>query len=201
MKIDTEHTLAGHITIRFNSTEDDFSEAQERIDQAVARGSLIFRALFERTDHPLWVVAYEYVGNEMFEYESDYLLKQFTLTHSSDFITNEEAVNSRMIIKDENGNEVLEKAEAKITIGKAYFRSIKIDSVLRGIANKENGYEPVVGQSLYFFDPINHTGFHMYDDRGFFVWAAEADKLRDIYNTYVDWISDYTKEDIEAFFL
>jgi hypothetical protein len=200
MKIDTEHTLAGQITIRFNSAENDFLETDERINQAVKRGSLIFQKLFEKTNHPLWIIAYEYVGDEMFEYQSDYLFKQFTLEHTSDFVTNEESINSRMILRDEFGNEVLEKAEAKITIGKAYYRNIKFDSILHAIANKENGLVPVVGQSVYFFDPINHTGFHMYDDQGIFVWANEACKLLDIYNKYGEWISDYTKEDIDAFF-
>lgn len=200
MRIDTEHTLAGQITIKFNTTEDDSSEAEDRVCQAVERGALIFRALFEQTIAPLWILAYEYEDDNMFEYDSSFLFQQFMPEAAKDFVTNVEEVNSRMISVNKNGEEELEKAEATVTIGKVVFQRINIEAILQGIANKDNGLEPLIGQSVYFFDPINHTAFHMYDDRGFFVWANDAETIRPIYNTYNHWIPDYTKEDIDEFF-
>lgn len=200
MQIDMEHTLAGQITIKFNTTENDSLEAEERVGQAVERAGLIFRSLFGRTSAPLWILAYEYDDDYMFEYDSEYLVRQIMPEAAKEFTTNVEEVNSRMIVVNEKGDDVMEKANASVTIGKAAFQDIKVELILQGIANRENGLEPVVGQSVYFFDATNHTGFHMYDDRGFFIWSNDAEKLRAIYNTYNDWIPEYTKEDIEEFF-
>ncbi|MFL5742791.1 MAG: DUF3885 domain-containing protein [Flavisolibacter sp.] len=200
IQIDSEITLSGQITVRFGSTEDEFSETEQRIRQAVERGSLIFRDVFGKLDRPLWILVYEYEDVEMFEYDSNYFFQQFTPGCTSEFETNEETVNARLIGIDDKGSDVFEKARARITIGKAYFRDLEIEPILRGIANKENDIQPAIGQSVYFFDPVHHTGFHMFDDSGFFVWATEVDKLRPIYNAYNHWISEYTREDIEPFF-
>lgn len=200
MRIDTEHTLAGQITIKFNTTESDLLETEERIGQAVERGAMIFQALFGRAGSPLWILAYEYEGDDIFVYDREYLLQQVMPETANDFETNVEEVNSRMIIINENGEDVMEKINAKITIGKTPFQAIKIKPILKAIANRENGLEPVIGQSVYFFDPVNHTGFHMYDDRGFFIWSDSAEKLRTIYNIYNNWIPGYAKEDIDELF-
>nr|WP_049815600.1 DUF3885 domain-containing protein [Niastella koreensis] len=105
-----------------------------------------------------------------------------------------------MIIKDENGNEAMEKYEARIIIGKLPVKDINIRNILNGIGNTEMGIDSGIDQSIYFFDPLTDKGFHMYDDRGCYVWSNSADKIRDIYINRNNWIVDYHRPEIDKYF-
>jgi hypothetical protein len=199
-EINTEHTFGGKITIRMNTSEEEVVETNQRINQAVSRATLIWKKLFGKTKNPLWIISYQYDGEQFIETNDEYFFQQFTSDSNSKFISTNETVNSGMISFDQNGNEYYEKIGATISIGKFPIEKINIENILIGIANRDNGQDPKIGQSVYFLDPENNTGFHLYDDRGFFVWADEPDPLREIYETYSDWISEDTREDIEEYF-
>ena len=80
------------------------------------------------------------------------------------------------------------------------MKEIKIRDILCGIANREMGLEPIINQNIYFFNASAEKGFHMYDDRGCFIWSDIPDKIKDIYIRRNDWISDYAREDIDEYF-
>jgi Domain of unknown function (DUF3885) len=193
--INTEHTVCGPVTLKFNTTEDEAAEFADRINQGVERGSLLWNELFHLKTEPLWIIAYEYYGEQMIEYNSEYLYELFASPNN--FVSITEMLTTRYITHEENGEEILEKTEGRIILGKLLPTEINISLLLRGIANNEGGIDPMIGQTVYFFDPINHTAFHMYDDRGFYIWSTIPEKIKEIYNKYNDWIPDYTKEDIE----
>ncbi|WP_290795809.1 DUF3885 domain-containing protein [Flavihumibacter sp. UBA7668] len=65
----------------------------------------------------------------------------------------------------ETNDEYYEKIGAAISIGKFTIEKINIENILTGIANRDNGIDPKIGQSVYFLDAENNTGFHMNDDR------------------------------------
>lgn len=200
-RIDTEHTLSGKVTIRFNVSENESLDTENRIVQAIKRGTLIWHELFGKSKNSICVIIYEYTDEEIVKYKPEYLFQQFNSSSSNEFVSSDEAVNSRMIIGiDQNGNEVFEKVMAKITIGKVDLQSVNIENILLGIANRDNSLDPIIGQSVYFLNPTNDTAFHFPDDRGFFIWAYNANHLRKIYDDHITWISEDTKEDIEPYF-
>ncbi len=197
--INTEHTVGGLVTIKFNTTEKESSEFIDQINQGVERGTLLWKELFDLKTEPLWVIAYEYFGEQIIEYNPEYLFEHFALPNN--FISITEMLNVGSYTHDENGEEILEKVEGRIILGKFLPTEINISMIFRGIANYEGGIDPAIGQSVYFFDPINHTGFHMYDDRGFFIWSTVPEKIKELYHKHFDWIPEYTKEDIQEFFI
>jgi hypothetical protein len=92
-----------------------------------------------------------------------------------------ETVNTGYFTTDKKGNDVLEKDEVRIIIGKLTIKDININNILNGIANTEMGFESVIAQNIHFFNPSTDKAFQMYDDRGCYVWSDNADKIRDIY--------------------
>ena len=62
------------------------------------------------------------------------------------------------------------------------------------------GLKPSIGQNIYFFNPLSDLDFHMYDDRGCYVWSDNANKISDIYTKRNSWIVDYHRAEIENYF-
>jgi hypothetical protein len=200
-KIDTEHTIGGQVHIRFELGGELSNGTPERISQATERALAIFTDTFLDTATDIFVLIYEYQGQSIFNTSNDYLHWQFPTDSFTQFYNKLETVNTRDVITDENGNDILEKDEVRIIIGKLPVREINVRNILNGIANTEMGFEPGINQSIYFFDPLADRAFYMYDDRGCFVWSDNADKIREIYIKRNDWIVDYHRPEIDAFFI
>ncbi len=61
------------------------------------------------------------------------------------------------------------------------------------------GIENLVS-NVYFLNSRKDVLFHLYDDRGADVMAAEKDILRPLYESCKDWILDYDREKIDLIF-
>jgi hypothetical protein len=109
-------------------------------------------------------------------------------------------VNTRYFTKNEKGNDLLDKDEVRIIIGKLPATDINTRNILNGIANTEMGLNPGIDQRIFFFDPLTDRAFQMYDDRGCYVWSDKADKIRAIYIKRNDWIVGYHRQEIEEYF-
>lgn len=62
------------------------------------------------------------------------------------------------------------------------------------------GYNGFVS-NVYFADTHNSILFHLYDDRGADLVAADKEFLRPIYERFNSWILDYDREKIDAIFI
>ena len=200
-KIDTEHSLGGQVHIRFELGGKELKNGtKERVKQATERALTIFNETFDDPTHEIFILIYEYQGENFFNASNDYLHKQFQTESFKKFYNQLETVNTRYFTTDENGNDVLEKDEVRIIIGKLPVMDIKEKNILNGIANTEMGFDPGIDQSIFFFDPWTDRAFQMYDDRGCYVWSDKADKIRDIYIKRNDWIVEYHRPEIEEYF-
>lgn len=199
-QIITQHTLGGQVHIRFELGKGFPNGSTERVNQGTERATTLFTDTFKDPDNEIFVLIYEYQDSNIFEVDRQYLYKQFPRHLFNGFYNQLEYVNSRMIITDENGNEVFEKYEARIIIGKLPVNDINVRNILNGIANTEMGFDSGIDQSVYFFDPLTNKAFHMYDDRGCYVWSNKADNIRDIYIARNNWIVDYHRPEIEKYF-
>lgn len=198
-KIDTEHTLFGQVHIRFELGGELQNGTKKRVTQATERALTIFNETFNDPAHEIFILIYEYVEG-IFNSPNDYLHKQFPEDRFKKFYNQLEAINTCETLRDESGNNEPERIEARIIIGKLPVNEINVKNILNGIANSEMGFAPRIDQTVYFFDPFTDRAFQMYDDRGCFVWSDEADKIRDIFINRNDWIVEYHRPTIEAYF-
>lgn len=201
-KIELEHTLGGQVHIRFELGEGKENGTIERVNQSTERAFTIFKEIFNDPTQEIFVLIYEYQCENIFNASNDYLHKQFLDDRFVKFYNQLETVknNNRNLITDENDNEVIEKNEVRIIIGKLPVEDINVKNILRGIANTEMGFEPGIDQRIFFFNPTTDKAFQMYDDRGCYVWSDKADKIRDIYIKRNDWIVEYHRPEIEKYF-
>lgn len=199
-KIDTEHTLGGQVHIRFELGEGKENGTIERVNQSTNRALTIFNETFTDQTHEIFILIYEYQGENIFNASNDYLHRQFPIDQFEKFYNQLETVNTRYFTTDEKGNDVLDKDEVRIIIGKLPVKDINIKNILNGIANTEMGFDPGIDQRIFFFDPSTDKAFQMYDDRGCYVWSDKADKIRDIYINRNDWIVEYHRPEIEEYF-
>ena len=200
-KIDTEHTLGGQIEIRFELGGEEFENATvERVNHATDRAVTLFNETFENPDKDIWILIYEYEGENIFNASNEYLHKQFPTDSFLKFYNQPEQVNTRYFTKAEKGNDVPKKQEERVIVGKLPAKEINIKGILTGIINTEMGFEPCINQCIYFFDTLTDKAFHIYDDRGCFVWSDSADKIRNIHLRRNDWIVDYHRKEIDEYF-
>lgn len=199
-KIDTEHTLGGQVHIRFDLGGGKDNGTIERVNQSTERALTIFNETFTDPTQEIFILIYEYQGENIFNASNDYLHKQFPDDRFKKFYNQLETVNIHFFTTDESGNDVLEKDEVRIIIGKLPIKDINVNNILKGIANTEMGFDPGIDQRIFFFDPLTDKAFQMYDYRGCYVWSDKADKIRDIYIKRNDWIVDYHRPEIEEYF-
>lgn len=199
-KIDTEHTLGGQVHIRFELGSGKENGTAERVKQSTDRALTIFNDTFPDVRNEIFIVVYDYEDEDNSNSSLEYLCKQFSKDKFNKFYNKIEKVNTRYYTKDENGNDVLEKDEARILIGKLPIKDINVRNILNGIANNEMGFKPRLDQIIFFFDPLYDKAFQMYDDRGCYVWSNTADKIRDIYTKRNEWIVDYHRPEIDEHF-
>lgn len=60
--------------------------------------------------------------------------------------------------------------------------------------NPESGYD------IYFINLTKKAIYHLYDDRGCDILAAEKETIRFLYDQYNDWILDYDRKEIDILF-
>jgi hypothetical protein len=60
--------------------------------------------------------------------------------------------------------------------------------------NQESGYE------IYFLNLTKKIIFHLYDDRGCDILAANKEEIRYLYQELNDWILDYDRKRIDLLF-
>lgn len=199
-QINTRHTIGGQVEIRFELGAGYPNGSTDRVNQASERAVTLFTDTFQDPANEIFVLIYEYQDSNLFDVDRHYLYKQFPGDLFNGFYNQLELVNSNVIITDEEGNKVLDEFEARIIIEKLPVKGINVRNILSGIGNTEMGFDPGIDQSIYFFDPLTNKGFHMYDDRGCYVWSNQADKIRDIYINRNSWIVDYHRPEIDEYF-
>jgi hypothetical protein len=181
--------------IRFELGDEKENGTRERVDHSTNKAIILFYDAFPNNMENMWVFIHEFPGSNLFKGSENFLYSQFPVERFEiydDFIEEEES--------DENGKKSLELVKVKFAIGKIAVREFSIENILRGIANNEMGFEPSIDQDIYFFNPTSNRAFHMYDDRGCFIFSNDAENIREIYIRRNDWIVDYHRHNIEQYF-
>ncbi|WP_142829566.1 DUF3885 domain-containing protein [Planococcus soli] len=59
---------------------------------------------------------------------------------------------------------------------------------------------PESGSNVYFINQTKKIIFHLYDDRGCDILAADKEDIRFLYNEYNEWILNYDRKEIDSTF-
>lgn len=78
--------------------------------------------------------------------------------------------------------------------------SFNPDSLLKEIIKADIGGYNGFASNVYFSDSYNSILFHLYDDRGADLVAADKELLRPLYEKFNSWILDYDRYKITAIF-
>ncbi|SFG10262.1 DUF3885 domain-containing protein [Pontibacter chinhatensis] len=192
-KVDSPFSLGGDIHIRFELGGELTNATKERVEQAVGRAEKIFHSTFPESDKQVYLIVYDYDGNSPFTKDKGYI---YTLIEKEQFqgFYNEAAQINVGDLTDEDW------VAGRIIVGRVKLADIGIKDILEGIANLEMGFEPAIPQQVYFFDVHSSKGFYMYDDRGCFVFSATSKEIKSVYDELNEWIVDYHRPEIDAFF-
>jgi hypothetical protein len=175
--------------IRFELADDFKNGTKKRVKNSVNKALILFNDAFENQNEEIWILIYDYNESE------NYIYSQFLENRLEYFESQIENLNA-----DENGIAYTEKEKLKIAIGKFKVNEIKILEILNGIANNEMGFEPKVDQDVFFINQNTDIGFHMYDDRGCYIWSDKAEKIKQIYQKRNNWIVEYHRKEIDKYF-
>jgi hypothetical protein len=179
--------------IRFELGDGHRNGTKERVNHSSNKSLILFEDAFGNPNDEVWVLVYDFNSNAFYG-SKDFLYLNFPKKFEF-FESFTEDINC-----DENGEEFIEKQEIKIAIGKFTIKDINIKDILTAIANTEMGFEPSIDQRVYFFNTLTNRAFHMYDDRGCYIWSNAAQNIKDIYVKRNDWIVDYHRPEIDKYF-
>lgn len=199
-KIEDMQTIGAEVNIRFELGDKLENGTIKRVNQATQRALQLFNDAFEDVKTPIWILIYDNEQSDIYSSENEYLYQQFEREDLKNFYTKIENLHSGYFNTDKNGEEIEEMFKTRVIIGKTSISKINLENILRGTANYEMGFEPAIGQSIFFFNPKNDTSFYMYDDRGCVIRSKKADTIKSIYHKRNNWIVDYHRATIDTFF-
>jgi Domain of unknown function (DUF3885) len=193
-------TLGGKFELRFELGGDLPNGPKLRIQQATNRACALFDAFFPNKNEEIWLLAYTDLNPYFDETLNQHLP---SLLKSSNIETYEEielACHSGSFDYDENDDSVPIFYDAKLIIAKVKIENLPLENLFSGIASFEMGKTPCFPQEIYFFQNKSANAFRMYDDRGCYLWANEASKIKPFFEKYKNWIPEYHLKEIEAQF-
>ncbi|MET4080084.1 hypothetical protein ABIB40_000024 [Pedobacter sp. UYP30] len=133
-KIDTEYSVGGQVQIRFELGGEILENGTiERVGQATDRALQLFYDTFDNRNHLIWILIYQYLEPYSFNISKQYLHEQFPIKQFEKFYNQIEQVNTCELTVNKSGQEVLEKAEVRVIIGKLSVKEINIENIIRGI--------------------------------------------------------------------
>lgn len=83
---------------------------------------------------------------------------------------------------------------------KCNVRDIAYIPLLKAICNQDMGIKPKIYHRVYFVNMSKDTIFYVYDDRGCDIAGSTPGDVRNLYETYNDWILDYDRKEIDEVF-
>ena len=167
----------------------------EYFAEAVRRAAEIFETVFAGSDRIIFVFM-DYKWRRRKIRHTNYAFRQIdNLDKSEIFYTKEASVYYQ--------NDAFNFALIKLTADRINYKNI-----LTAIAHSDfsprrprlDNYGMFTDKAIFFFNLDKKLIFHMYDDRGLDVIAADKEILRPIYKKHNDLILDYDRERIDKQF-
>ena len=204
-KIDREgKTIEGPDLLNYEFTPEEEEENrtffENRAKQAGAAGKVIFEEIFQDPEETVWVMVNDFGDRDENNHDNGDVKNTYIRTLFPDNAVFEEREVQSMLKSRLMDEEWESQYEYTQWFWKGPVKDLQYPELLQAIANQDNGVFPKIYQTVLFIVPNRDLVFYMYDDRGCQVFSDEAEKLRWLYEKYNDWIVDYHRAEIDAFF-
>ncbi|MNL16190.1 hypothetical protein D3C87_1372190 [compost metagenome] len=176
----------------------DKNDTEEYFQEVTKRASTIFRDVFNDSDNIFLVyMDYKYRRQKI-------RVSNFTFKQIKNLLHTEITYSKRLrLYEAQDRFDVRNMAIIKLTTERISYKNI-----LTAIANNDfSSRKPrlddnsiFTNKEVYFINIDTKLIFHMYDDRGLELIAADKESLRPIYQKYNEWILNYDREKIETLF-
>jgi hypothetical protein len=179
--------------LRFNLQHGE-TDTESYFEEVVSRAMRLFEATFDENDKTiLYLTDYKWKKRKI--RFSNYCFRQINGLVDRDV--------AYSIIKGlYDPNDMRNVAQFEATRDRINYRNI-----FTAIANKDFSRLPGLDQygflgskEVFLINIDKKIIFHMYDDRGLDIVAAEINSLRPVYNKYNHWILERNKDEIDAKF-
>jgi len=170
----------------------------EYFKEVTKRSTTIFETAFDKSD-------------KVFLFFLDYKYRRRKIRFSNFVFQQIESLKETGVsyLKEKRLYEPNDKLDIRnVAIIKTILEKINYGNILTAIGNTDFGTrQPRLEQSsyftakeVYFVNIDRKLIFHMYDDRGLDIIAADKETIRPIYTKHNDWILDYDREQIDKHF-
>lgn len=175
---------------------DKFNE--EYFKEVVRRASTIFQTAFNNSGNVIFVlIEYKYKRRKI--RFPNYSFRQIEGLEKSKIVYTKRKLFYETDDKFDIRNMALIKVRAE---------QINYTNILTAIGNTDfeprqprlDKYGVFTSKEIYFLNLDRKLIFHMYDDRGLDIIAADRETLRPIYKIHNDWILDYDRKQIDKQF-
>jgi hypothetical protein len=171
------------------------TNTNEYFNEVIRRASRIFETAFDQNDN-IFLVFMDHKYKKRKIKFSNFVFKQVKNLKKSEIIFSKE----RQIYNMGGKSDISNIAIIKLTADR-----INYSQILTAIGNSDfpprqprldnKGF--LSNKEIYFVNIEKKLIFHMYDDRGLDLVAADIETLRPIYIKHNDWILDYDRADID----
>jgi hypothetical protein len=83
---------------------------------------------------------------------------------------------------------------------KCRYTELHYRQLLKAIAHTDFLIHPYISNQCFFINTTKHTIYHMYDDRGLDLVGESKESIKDIYNSFSNWVLDYDRKAIDESF-
>jgi hypothetical protein len=178
----------------------------ERVNQSTKRATTLFEEIFELNQKAtiliswyssraglkvFWSPTMGYLQEQIMDFAN--LKKNRKEKFVEEFDNAMDVEKNVMEWTDFSGTHIVEALEQQVN-------KINYENAFRGIANLEMGFDPSIGESVYFLNHINKMGLHMYDDRGCMIYSNTKEDLKPLYIKYNHWLVDYHRPTFDEYY-
>lgn len=179
---------------------------EERVNQSTNRATTLFEEIFELNQKvtilissfssraglkDFWSPTKGYLQEQIMDFSKLKIYRNEKFVEEFDNAM--DLKNNVMEWTDFSGTYIVEALEQQVD-------KVNYEKVFRGIANLEMGFNPSIGERVYFLNHINKMGFHMYDDRGCLIYLISKDDLKPLYSKYNHWLVDYHRPTFDEYY-
>lgn len=193
-------------SIRFEISPPFPDDEKQKFKQTFERAITLFNKVFGENDHILLVtdvhstrrdnflqrkplnVYLKYVKHKQTLYKLQYQLLPSVFDEEDENEEGEEFITHRFILPCQR--EKIKYPQLLKAI--SYEDFAHPSTILKN--NSRNGYD------IYFVNLCKKMIYHLYDDRGCDILAADKENIRFLYEGYNDWILDYDRAEIDLLF-
>ncbi|MEK7432769.1 MAG: DUF3885 domain-containing protein [Cyanobacteriota bacterium] len=173
----------GGLYLRFDLGDKYENKGVERVNKATIKALEIFNSIFNNKEQEIWLLVNQFEENNILKNSNKYLHKQIKNYFFKEFreFEFEDIIINQIFIKIKLNN-------------------LNYENILNGIANREMGFMPIIGQIVYFIEPQKDIIFYMYDDRGCLVISNKVENISYLKDKYYNYINLYDLNKINDIF-